>query len=546
MVGDEPASEVIEPRGVSRRSVLALVALLAAWIVAAIQGGLDLSEMAAGALAVGIGVVASSGLRRRNATPRAAVVAGVADDAPVTGDPLAGLLTLLKRHLRADRLVVWRRHHDRGEFHPVVATGSAPPPIPAGGTPLAWALDQNHTMRVDPAPSWAESDVTAVPVPVPGEPMALTIETSAVGGTAGPAAEEAAALLAGVLEMHEREERAAATTARFERVVAFLKELPGDRDPREFPDDLARAAAEIVGGTGAVVASWDEEAGQVLGHSGIGGGPAPGHYIGVMGGDLAMAARAGATLRRAPDGNRSLPLAGAGERWTDRPGYTTIVPLVDALRRTRGVIGVWGDRGPDEAGVELLEALGPLLALQIQHSTDLVRFRQRAHEDALTGLPNRAALDDELEELRNRFHRYRRPVALMVLDIDHFKAINDEHGHQAGDAVLERLGDVLKSTVREVDFPARFGGEEMVVLMPETMRREAGEAAERIRAALEKASFEWNGLPIPVTVSIGVSTCPECVQDPEALLRSADQALYTSKRAGRNRVTVAAMATSGG
>ena len=527
--------------------VVALLALLAAaWLAIGTVGGLSMAEVGAGALAVAIGFVAARAIRRPlSASPPARPGERPGDGEMSSGDPLAVLLDVLHRHVAAERLVLWQQGED-GQLQPVAATGPPPPAIPAAGNPLAWAVDQGRSLRLEPRPAWAVADAVAVPIPPLRKGLALTIEAEDPDIETSPLLRDAPRLIAGILELQEREGRAAATTARLERLMAFLRELPGRRDPRELPGDLARAAAEILGGTGAVVASWDEASGRVLGRWGSGGGPAAGHYIGILGGDLALAARAGATLRRGPGHQGGLPLAGAGERWNARPGYTTVVPLVDAGGGTRGVLGVWGETAPDEGGVGLLEALGPLLALQLRHSTDIVRFRQRAHEDALTSLPNRAALDEQLTEVRHRFHRYRRPVALMILDIDHFKSINDTWGHQAGDAVLERLADVLRTSVREVDFPARFGGEELVVLMPETMRREAGEAAERVRAAIERTAFEWNGRRVTVTVSVGVTACPECVDDPAELLRGADKALYVSKRRGRNRVTVAEIGTSGG
>ncbi|MFW6206171.1 MAG: GGDEF domain-containing protein, partial [Gemmatimonadota bacterium] len=200
------------------------------------------------------------------------------------------------------------------------------------------------------------------------------------------------------------------------------------------------------------------------------------------------------------------------------------------------VVAVWGDRPPAEQGVELLEALGPLLAIQLQRATDLQDFRSRVTVDDLTGLMNRAAFDERMVEERARFHRYRRPLALMVIDLDRFKAVNDTHGHNAGDAVLRAVAATVRRTVRDADIPARYGGEELVVLMPETLLHAARESAERVRAAIAGANIVHDGRTIPITASIGVSACPEVVDDPAELFESADAALYAAKEAGRDRV----------
>ena len=323
--------------------------------------------------------------------------------------------------------------------------------------------------------------------------------------------------------------------------MAFIEALPAGAAER-FPDELARALAEMAEAEGAVVAAWQEERGRVLATWGTGGGPAPGTYFGVMDGELAMAARAGDVIRRDRTGRAPI-LAHAGERWSRPPRHLRVVPLVDASGATGGVCAFWGGTEPEESVVQLVKALGPMLALQLQHSTDLARFRQSAHEDALTGLRNRAALEERLADERHRFHRYRRPVSLLVLDLDHFKRINDTWGHPAGDAVLQRVADIVRATIRDADVAFRFGGEELVVLLPETMLLPARDVAERVRKAVGMALIEWGGHHIPVTLSVGVSSCPETVQDPDRLLRSADEALYASKRAGRNRVTVAQKGT---
>ena len=158
-----------------------------------------------------------------------------------------------------------------------------------------------------------------------------------------------------------------------------------------------------------------------------------------------------------------------------------------------------------------------------------------ARRDALTGVGNRLALDEALARLLDQGERLRpQRFALVLLDIDHFKAYNDEHGHLAGDAALDRLGEVLRRATRGNDLAFRYGGEEFVLLLPNVELPDAIAVAERIRVAVEEAAD--GGAP-PFSISGGVALCdPADGRDPAPLLRRADAALYLAKRAGRNRI----------
>jgi diguanylate cyclase (GGDEF)-like protein len=135
----------------------------------------------------------------------------------------------------------------------------------------------------------------------------------------------------------------------------------------------------------------------------------------------------------------------------------------------------------------------------------------------------------------HRGRRYGSRFSLVLLDLDHFKRINDGQGHDAGDHVLRELGLRLREMVRGDDLPARFGGEEFTFLLAETDRAGAATFAERVRARVEQHRFEFRDHPIPVTVSVGFGTFPEDGDSGEALLHAVDAALYRAKSGGRNR-----------
>ncbi|NKN33563.1 GGDEF domain-containing protein [Marichromatium bheemlicum] len=171
-------------------------------------------------------------------------------------------------------------------------------------------------------------------------------------------------------------------------------------------------------------------------------------------------------------------------------------------------------------------------------------LRQRLHEareralfDSLTGLNNRLAYDERITQECERWARYGRPAVLSIWDVDFFKRINDRFGHTAGDNVLKILGKLLRSSIRKSDFVARFGGEEFMMLLPETTIETAFEVAEKLREQVASSRFQYRGQPVPVTMSCGLA--PFIDNDtPEDIYRRADAALYAAKHAGRNRCHV--------
>lgn len=165
-------------------------------------------------------------------------------------------------------------------------------------------------------------------------------------------------------------------------------------------------------------------------------------------------------------------------------------------------------------------------------------LRRMAASDPLTGLPNRRRLMERGADEARRAHRYRRPLAALVVDLDHFKAINDAFGHAAGDVALVEAAKVCRSALRDVDMFARLGGEEFVAVLPETGPDEAAAAAERLRAAISQAPLDAAAPGRRLTASVGVAS----LRDGESfdfLLARADEAMYRAKKAGRNQVGVA-------
>ncbi len=212
------------------------------------------------------------------------------------------------------------------------------------------------------------------------------------------------------------------------------------------------------------------------------------------------------------------------------------LPLVSVIF----LLGASYVMGSHQIGLQTVKDARRLALLEVEASTD-----------PLTTLRNRRYLDRRLVEEHGRARRYGLPLSLLMMDVDHFKRVNDELGHQVGDRVLAALGRLVTSRTRLTDVAARYGGEELLVLATNTGLEGALVLAERLRATVEAFGFveaadSPSGRPVRCTVSVGVAELSPGMETPESLLRAADQALYRAKREGRNRVVAHAGAEAGG
>lgn len=187
--------------------------------------------------------------------------------------------------------------------------------------------------------------------------------------------------------------------------------------------------------------------------------------------------------------------------------------------------------------LELFQSLANQIAMTILHAEHVKTIQTQAITDGMTGLYNYRYFRSLLHQEIKRAKRYQRPLAMLMLDIDHFKKYNDAYGHQAGDAILKQVAYLIKSTVRDVDHVIRYGGEEFVTLLPETLAFDAAEIAERIRKTVANYPFlHRENQPLGVvSLSIGVAAYPHDAETDVELIEHADMALYSAKEDGRNR-----------
>jgi two-component system cell cycle response regulator len=232
-------------------------------------------------------------------------------------------------------------------------------------------------------------------------------------------------------------------------------------------------------------------------------------------------------------------------RSLDRTRFLPIILLADRDDDPRIIRGL--ELGVNDFLVRPVEPheLTARLVTQIRRKRYNDRLRasvaqsiEMAVTDALTGLHNRRYLDNHLQTLFERAVARRRPLSVMIVDLDRFKSINDRFGHDGGDDVLREFARRLRQNMRGIDLICRFGGEEFVVVMPDTDGPVAEKVAERIRAEIARTPFVIGkeGQSVTVTISVGVSSARGQADDVRSLLKRADMALYEAKKSGRNKV----------
>lgn len=196
-----------------------------------------------------------------------------------------------------------------------------------------------------------------------------------------------------------------------------------------------------------------------------------------------------------------------------------------------------GEFSDDE--LALASAFGQVAVAHADEAANAANLRRSAEFDALTGTHNRRTIDLWLARSFGEAHRTGQPLSVLFVDLDHFKVINDTHGHACGDACLRHVSAILRRELEPNDLLGRYGGEEFLVVLPGRDVNAARQVGERMRAAVERATLEWNGQPIRLTASIGVAPRWEEEHTSAAAVERADKALYAAKRSGRNQVRVA-------
>jgi diguanylate cyclase (GGDEF)-like protein len=534
--------------GAVRRPVpLAITAVVAMTVIDTLAAGLRSDAIVAAGVVALLCFVAGRPAARAARSRRGESGDAATDRTDGGGSP-ARAVADVREWTGAGGVALWSVDAEDGLARLVAAAGRKPPgAIATSGSPLAWVAASGTPMPVEPAPDWvlpsaqlAAARVAAATAPDATYLLSLELRRGAAPGNALLTC--AAAVVGAALDADAARQRHAFELGRSRRVMDALHELPRSVNATQYGEQLLDTARALTGASGAVLAIWDGDEGEVIHHAGYDGGPLPGQKLETPGSEIALAARSRSTIVRdaAHAAVPQAPIACGGEAWRQRPRARAAVPIWNGGTVT-GVVVVWNAAaGPlDDGGIRMLEAIARVCGAQLHALTSMGSLAIQAERDPLTGLYNRRGFERVFSRDAAQAERYGRPFAALAIDIDHFKSVNDRFGHETGDAVLRRVAAVIEATIRESDAAARFGGEEFVVILPETGLHAAREAAERLRAAVAGIASADPSIPCDIRVSVGVSSMPECVVLPSRLLPSADEALYGAKRAGRDQVAVA-------
>jgi two-component system, cell cycle response regulator len=216
------------------------------------------------------------------------------------------------------------------------------------------------------------------------------------------------------------------------------------------------------------------------------------------------------------------------------------VPLIFAGERLGVLVLDSAKKGAfDAADQQPLESVADICAAAIQNASNFHRVKELAYVDGLTGIHNRRFFEMRIGEELERASRFQGSLSIVMCDIDHFKRLNDEFGHLLGDEVLRSVSGILKQQLRKMDMVCRYGGDEFVIVVPETTGNNAARVAEKLRRQIE--THHYPGVPRPVTISCGVADYPAHGLTRDEVVAAADSALYSAKQAGRNRVASATL-----
>jgi diguanylate cyclase (GGDEF)-like protein len=203
-----------------------------------------------------------------------------------------------------------------------------------------------------------------------------------------------------------------------------------------------------------------------------------------------------------------------------------------------GVLGVRSDKGaPDSRSRRALAVAASLLSIAVRNVNLLIDTREVSVQDPLTGCLNRKPGLEMLDTELRRARRTNQPLSVLMLDVDQFKQFNDQHGHLCGDLVLGAIGRHLNQTLRGSDVKCRYGGDEFILVLPDTPLHGAQQVANALRRAIIAQPVEYDGQLLPVTVSIGITCSEPSESDVKTIIARADRALYCAKESGRNSLS---------
>ena len=490
--------------------------------------------------------------------PRRSLAIDAEPESNVEQETISRFLREMRDQIGGDEVVLWRYLRDTDELTPISSASSAIAKVTFETNPpleslVHWAVQQGlPTTNYDTESSF--------------------FLTAAVGkegrfhGAIGVYAEDReslsrekakiflpryAARLTLLVDMLNDGKETRRYRGKADKVVVAAQKIQKSQSLAALDVAICESALDVTGGTRCAFVRWNEAADSAVVES-----VTPLHTIepgfpvapdSIIGKFLRNPDRPRMAVRETYRKSEGLPFSPLEA--SRRIGSLAIVPLVvdDELI---GAVCVEGDEVGQLTAVEgeLLSMLAPVASVALRNVEQLQDITQKSNHDALTGLANRRRFEERLRHHLLEHVRHRQPVSLILLDIDMFKTVNDIFGHQGGDEVLMEVARAAERTIREIDLCARYGGEELAILLPQTNLAGASRTAERLREAVAnlRVPSPSGGAPITVTASFGVASYTESVKAGDLLFPAADMALYQAKSAGRNCVRQAMSRSSFG
>ncbi|HEV7705118.1 MAG TPA: sensor domain-containing diguanylate cyclase [Gemmatimonadaceae bacterium] len=480
--------------------------------------------------------------------PRRSLTVDVEPESNVEQETISRFLRELRDQVGGDEVVLWRYLRDTDELIPISSATSPVPKVTFETNPpleslVHWAVQQGlPTTNYDTESSF--------------------FLTAAVGkegrfqGALGVYAEDRESLsrerakiflpryatrLTLLVDMLSDGKETRRYRGKADKVVVASQKIQKSQDLASLNAAICESALDVTGGTRSACIRWDVNTQTAVVES-----VTPLHTIepgfaispeSIVGKFLRNPDRPRMAVRETYRKSEGLPFSPVEP--SRKIGSLAIVPLV-VDDEIIGAVCVEGDEEAQLTAVEgeLLSMLAPVASVALKNVEQLQDVTQKSNHDALTGLANRRQFEDRLRHHLLEFSRHRQPVSLILLDIDMFKTVNDIYGHQGGDNVLVEVARAAEKTIREIDLCARYGGEELAILLPQTNLAGAARTAERLRDAVSRlrVTAPSGGAPITVTASFGVASYTESVKAGDLLFPAADMALYQAKSAGRNCV----------
>lgn len=480
----------------------------------------------------------------RAVEPRRSMSVDVEPESNMEQDTISRFLREIRDHVGGDEIVLWRYFRETDELIPISSASSPTPRITFETNPpleslVHWAVQQQlPTTNYDTEPSFFLTAAVGKEGRFQGGIGVYAEDRESIARDRAKIFLPRYATRLGLLiDMLNDGKETRRYRGKADKVATAAQKIQNSQNLDALGAAICESALDVSSGTRCAFVRWGDGTGVVASVS-------PLHTIapGFAVSDDSIVAKALHADQRIAvrETYRKSDMAVFGPNEPSRKIGSLAIVRLQLDDELLGYICVEGDEGSQLTSVEgeLLSMLAPVASAALKNVEQLEDVTAKSNHDMLTGLANRRQFEERLRQHLAEHGRTHLPVSLILLDIDMFKTVNDVYGHQGGDEVLRAVATAAKNAVREIDLCARYGGEELAILLPTTPLSGAAKLAERLRQEVSKlrVTAPTGGGPITVTASFGVASYTESVKAGDLLFPAADKALYQAKNSGRNCV----------